>query len=285
LILRLVGASLRRRPRQLALISAAVLVAAATVATLAGFSARAGQRLGERLAVFGPNLLVRPQVGGPPALPAGASRRVAAVPGVLSVKIIESAAPIGDGSPSSDPLGPAGRPVLRLEVRAEPGQLESVAQQIEGRVEGVEASPVQKTSASDARLIHRLTLVLLAISGVSFLLALISVGAATTALVGERRVEIGLMLALGLSGRRVGGLLAAELLTAALLAALAGAFLGELAAGRLEHQLLGGGAGLSFTWSGLTAAAAVGALVVGVSLIAALWRIEGVDAARVLRGE
>src|SRR6202040_2613084 len=80
-------ASLRRRPRQLALILAAVLVAAATVATLAAFSVRAETRLGAGLAAFGPNLVVRPQIGGAPALPPGTAARVRQVPGVLSVSV------------------------------------------------------------------------------------------------------------------------------------------------------------------------------------------------------
>ncbi len=186
MIARLVLASLRRRPRQLALILAAVLVAAATVATLAGFSVRAETRLGAGLAAFGPNLVVRPQVGGAPALPPGAAARVRQIPGVLSVS-----APAAGG-------GPGGQPA-RLDVRAEPALLPTVAKAIEERVEGVEATPLLKTSASDARTIRRLTLLLAAVSGVSFLLALLSVGAATAALVGERRVEVGLMLALGYS--------------------------------------------------------------------------------------
>ena len=274
MIARLVLASLRRRPRQLALILAAVLVAAATVATLAGFSERAETRLGAGLAAFGPNLVVRPQVGGAPGLPPGAATLVRRIPGVLAVTA--PAAP--------DPDSP-GRQPARLDVRAEPARLAAVAKTIEERIEGVEATPLLKTSASDARTIHRLTLVLAAVSGVSFLLALLSVGAATAALVGERRVEVGLMMALGYSGRRVGGMLAAELLAAALVAALAGELLGEIAASGLERRLLGGAGGLVLTWNGLAGAAAVAVLVVGASLAVALRRIERLDAALVLRGE
>lgn len=288
MIARLVLASLRRRPRQLALILAAVLVAAATVVTLAGFSERAETRLGAGLAAFGPNLVVRPQVGGAPGLPPGAAARVRQIPGVLSV-----AAPAAGGGPGSvEEPGHAGAQaarlhgqVARLDVRAEPARLPAVAKAIEERIEGVEATPLLKTSASDARTIRRLTLVLVAVSGVSFLLALLSVGAATAALVGERRVEVGLMLALGYSGRRVGGMLAAELLAAALVAALTGELLGEIAASALERRLLGGAGGLILTWSGLAGAATVAVLVVGASLAVALRRIERLDAAVVLRGE
>lgn len=299
MIPRLVVASLRRRPRQLGLIAAAVLVAAATVATLAAFSARAGERLGARLAEFGPNLVVRPEVGGPPALPPAAAARVAAIPGVLAVVPVPPAPPVPPASPapsaSSAPWAVTGagprRPLerspapLRLEVRVQPAALTAVARQVEASVEGVEAEPLRKTSESDARLIHRLSLVLLAVSCMAFLLALLSVGAATAALVGERRVEVGLMLALGLSGRRIGAVLAAELLTAALAAALAGDLAGELAAGSLARHLLGAGGGPALTWSGMAAAAAVAVVVVGASLLVTLGRIERLDPARVLRGE
>ncbi|HSG41349.1 MAG TPA: hypothetical protein VLE27_17035, partial [Thermoanaerobaculia bacterium] len=192
MVLRLIFASLRRRFRQLALILAAVTVAAATVATLAGFSSRAGERLSGQLSAFGPNLTVRPQVGGPDVLPADAVSRIRRIAGVQDVS---AAVPAKSGEPV----------VTRVEVRADAGRLEEVARAIESRVEGAEAAPLRRVSESDARLTERLTLVLAGVSFVSFLLALLSVGAATTALVGERRTEIGLLLALGYTGRRVGG--------------------------------------------------------------------------------
>jgi len=264
MLARLVYASLRRRFRQLGLILAAVTVAAATVTALAGFSARAQGRLGESLSAFGPNLTVRPQVGGPQRIADDAMARVRAVPGVRDVK----------GG------------VDRLDVRAEPGRITEVAAAIEAKVEGVEARPLLKVSESDARVTHRLTLVLAAVSAVTFIIALLSVGAATTALVGERRVEIGLLMALGYTGRRVAGLFAIELLAAAVLAGLIGMLLGEAAAGGLAHRLLGAASsGLSLTWNGLAAAALVSVLVVGASMTVALRRVERLDAARVLRGE
>jgi hypothetical protein len=281
---RLVFASLRRRFRQLALILAAVTVAAATVATLAGFSARAQGRLGESLSAFGPNLTVRPQVGGPARIPDEAVVRVAGVAGVRQARGVVD--PAGT-APARLPGEAAG--VDRIDVRAEPGRLTEIAAAIEARVEGVEARPLLKVSESDSRVTRRLTLVLAAVSAIAFVLALLSVGAATTALVGERRVEIGLLLALGYTGRRVAGLFAAELLAAAVLAGLAGVLLGEAAAAGLAHRLLGAhsgdGGGLSLTWSGFAAAALVSVLVVGASMTVALRRVERLEAARVLRGE
>jgi predicted lysophospholipase L1 biosynthesis ABC-type transport system permease subunit len=284
-ILRLVSASLRRRFRQLALILAAVTVAAATVATVAGFSERAHDSLGGSLAAFGPNLTVRPQVGGPESLVPEAVARVRAVPGVIAASGVPAEGTEVVTASTRAPRATADLAVARIEVRAEPGRLDEVAASIEARVEGVEAAPLRRVSEADARLTHRLTLVLLAVSAVSLLLALLSVGAATTALVGERRTEIGLLLSLGYTGRRVGAFLAAELLAAAVLAAAAGEVLGELAASGLSQRLLGSGGGLSLTWSGFAASCLAAVLVVGASMTVALRRVERLDAARVLRGE
>lgn len=278
MLARLVLASLRRRFRQLALILVAVAVAAATVATLAGFSSRAGRHLGEGMSAFGPNLTVRPQVAAPAVLPPPVLARVRAVPGVLSVQGVPAALPARSGGRKTAGFD-------RLEVRAESGRLAEVARGIESRVEGIEAVPLRRVSDSDARLTRRLTLILLAVSAVSLLLALLSVGAATTALVGERRTEIGLFLALGYTGRRVGAFLATELLAAALLAGALGDVAGELAAGSLAQRIFGAGGGAALTWSGFAAAALAAVLVVGSSMLMALRRVERLDAARVLRGE
>lgn len=278
MVFRLVLASLRRRFRQLALILAAVTVAVATVAALAGFSARAEKQMGKSLAVFGHNLTVRPQVGGPAAIQPEALARVREIPGVQTATGVTPTVSASFGQ--REDLG-----LERIEVRADAARLAEIARDIESRIEGVEAVPLLRVSESDARLTRRLTLVLAAVSAVSLLLALLSVGAATTALVGERRLEIGLLLALGYTGRRVGAFLAAELLAAAVIAGILGQILGELAAGGLAQRMLGAGGGASLTWSGFAAAALAALLVVGASMTMALRRVERLDAARVLRGE
>ncbi|MEP7009616.1 MAG: FtsX-like permease family protein [Acidobacteriota bacterium] len=277
MLLRLVGSSLRRRVRQLALILAAVAVAAATVAALGAFANRVETSLGRDLAAFGPNLTVRPQIGGPGAIPAAEAARVAGIAGVLWVH-----------GPQGAALG-SDRDWPRLDVRVEPSRLDDVARVIESQVAGVEARPLLKVSRSDEKVTRRVLRLLAAVSGVSLLLALLSVSAATAALVGERRTEIGLMLALGCTVGRVGRLLASELLIAALAAALVGELIGELAARDLAHRLLGAvpaaQSPAAVSGSGLLGAAIVAVLVVGVSMSIALSRISRLDAARVLKGD
>jgi hypothetical protein len=270
MLVRLVLGSLRRRFRQLALIAGAVAVAAATVSTLGGFASRVQEQVGSDLAAFGANLMVRPEVGGLERLAAADLARVRGLPGVVWARGV--AAPAGDG-------------LLRLEVRAEGARLDAVAAAVEATLAGTEARPLLRVSASDRQLSRRLTLLLGAVGAVSLALALVAVGAATTALLGERRREMGLFFALGYEPRRVGGLFAAELLTAALLAALAGEVAGELAAAALAGRVVGSGGGLAVTASGLAAAAAAAVLVVGGALAVALRRVARLDAARVLQGE
>jgi hypothetical protein len=323
MIVRLVLASLRRRFRQMALILAAVAVAAATVAALAAFSTRAERRLAANLAAFGPNLTVRPQVGGRPAMPPDALERIRRLPDVQSASAPDrriateawpgsGAAPkarAGPGAGAAPETGRAAGPggaagasgLARIEVRAEPERLARVAHEIEAEVEGVEAVPLLRVSESDARVTRRLTLVLIAVAAVSTLLALLSVGAATTALLGERRTEVGLLLALGYTSRRVGLFFGAELLVAALLAAVAGEVAGELGARALAQRAfgdLGAAAGtaaqaalpaahgaLPVTWAGFAAAAGVAVTVVAGAIALVLSRLERLDAASVLRGD
>lgn len=276
MIVRLLAASLRRRFGQLALIVAAVAAAAATVTTVTGFAARADAGLAHDLAAFGPNLVVRPQVGAPPTLPAAEVERVRALPGVVRAD--------GVRAPAAGTVD-AGAGVDRIEVRADRGRLGEVAAAVEAAVPGAEARPLLRVSESEAALARRVTWILAALGVLTCLLAAISVGAATVALVDERRVEVGLFLALGFTGRRTAAIFAAEMLTAALVAAVAGDLAGEAAAAALARHLLAGAAGPASPWAGLAAAVAAALVVVAVSMTFALRRIGRLAPARVLRGE
>ncbi len=351
MMLRLFGASLRRRPPQLALVALAVFVAATTWAALAGFSARSRARLAADLRAFGPNLVVRPQVGAP-LLPVGEVGRVAGLPAVevaagvaeLSAAALPALAGSGLRLFVSGPeilrlhpgweleghwpragevaLGAAAapraaaalaRPVSgrittgealddavflpiedlpslgvvgldRIEARAAPARLTEAARDIEAAVAGAEARPLARVSAGDARLARRILLLLGAIGAVTLALALISVTGATAALLNERRGEMALLAALGYSGRKLAGLVAAELGAAALVAAVAGALGGEWLAGGLGRRFYGA-AGPGLTAGGALAAAAAAAAVVAVGVAVTLLRIGRLEVAAVLRGE
>lgn len=81
---RLLYGSLRRRFQPLAAIALAATVAAGTLAAAAGLGSRLEEGASAGLHAAGPNLLVRPQVGGPVRLPAEEIERVLGTPGVLA---------------------------------------------------------------------------------------------------------------------------------------------------------------------------------------------------------
>lgn len=175
----------------------------------------------------------------------------------------------------------------RIEVRTERGRLDEVAAAVTAQVAGAEARPLRRVSLAEAGLIRRLTLLLAGVSAVAVALALISVVAATTALMEVRRTELGLLLALGYTELRVARLLAVEVLAAALTAALAGTVAGELIARGLALRVLGSAQETAvpvWTWSGPAAAALAALLVVGGSLVLAVRRCGSLDAARLLKG-
>jgi len=363
---RLLASSLLRRPRQLLLIQLAVLVAAATCSTVAGFAARGRERLRADLRAFGPNLIVRPQATAGLRLPLDDLERVRETEGVeLAAGVAERPGEVAEAGgvrvraeetggsrlvfadaefvrlhprwelsgrwpgPGEAALGqtvsPAagaaaqGRPVVgrlatgesldaavflpledlaelagagldsigvdRIEVRADPGRLAEVAAALESSLPGAEARPLLSRSAADERLSGRLAALLGVVGGLTLLLAALTVAAAAGAIVGERRGEIGLFLALGWGRRRVAGLFAAELLAGALVAAIAGELVGEAAAAGLVRRALGESAAVELSSTGLLAAGAGALVVVGVALAAALRRLGRFTAAELLAGE
>jgi putative ABC transport system permease protein len=371
MMIRLLLTSLWRRPRQLMLILVAVAVTAATVTALASFTTRARSGLAQDLSLFGPNLIIRPEVGGPRHLPAGIAHELRDLPGVVAVAAVArtttrarlivgpdgtSVAPDPQAEPmpliaadehwtrlhpawqwhghwprpgevalgagialpvATDATVPAnvhavsgtlttgeqgqdlallvplsdlaawhdGAGVGRLEARVKPDRLQAVADAAQARIPGIDAEPVRRVSQSDAQLTRRVALLLAAVAVVTLLLAALSVATSTTALIGERRRELALFIALGYTGERVGVLVGAELFIAALVAALAGGFAGEAAAGSLSRHILGLATLSGVTWQGLTAAVLAALLVVGLSSVLAFLRIRGLDLAFLLRGD
>ena len=117
MIRRLLSGSLRRASGRLAVIALATTVAAGTVAAAAGLGGRLAGAAASRLHESGPNLLVRPQVGGPARLEAADVERVLATPGV------EAAAGVLELEAAADVVaGEDGRLGVRL-ARAGEGRL------------------------------------------------------------------------------------------------------------------------------------------------------------------
>jgi hypothetical protein len=189
-----------------------------------------------------------------------------------------------DGSVFAPLADYAASGLRRIEVRAEPRNLHRIARAIERRVPGVEARPFERVTESERRLSGRIEWLLVCAGAISLALAVASVAASTAALLGERRRELALMLALGHPARRLLGLVAAELAFAAAAAAVLGQLAGEAGAAALARRLWGGGA-FHLTPGGALAAVGVVVLVVLAGVAVAVRRIAGVEPSAVLRGE
>jgi putative ABC transport system permease protein len=135
----------------------------------------------------------------------------------------------------------------------------SVAHQIDEALPGAAAAVVPRITTASRDLLGRLRGVVLAVAAVALLGAILGVTAVMTATVLERRLEAGLMLALGAEGWRVAGFF----LTEAALLGLAGGLLGGLAGLVLGRPLGQAVFGVAVPWAPvlLPLAAAAGVIL------------------------
>lgn len=178
-----------------------------------------------------------------------------------------------------------GAPALdRIEVRAAGEHLEETAAAIEARVPGAEARPLVRVTATEARLVRKLQLLVAGVGSVCLLLALTTVGSATLALLEDRRREMALFLALGYTGRWVQGLMTAELALVGLASVAAGGLLGEAGAAALAGALLGEVGGFRPGVAGLAAGLVSVAAVMALAAALVRRRVERLEPAPVLQG-
>lgn len=110
----------------------------------------------------------------------------------------------------------------------------SIALQIEQALPGTDARPIRRVAEGEGRILTRVRSLMWLVTLAALFASALAVGATSAATVLERRVEVGLMKALGAGTKLVAGLLAAE----QVLLALVGGALGY-AGGILLARLLG----------------------------------------------
>jgi putative ABC transport system permease protein len=162
-------------------------------------------------------------------------------------------------------------------------RVESLASSIESRLPGIRADLVRQIAQSEGRILGRLRLTMLLVALLILVAASLSVGTTLTALVMDRRLEIGTMKAIGAEGRDLMRLFLFEL--GAL--GLAGGIIGY-AAGMVLAQPIG----KSLFNSGVAPRLAVFGIVLAISLAVAMLsgilpikRIKEVQPAVILKGD
>jgi putative ABC transport system permease protein len=117
--------------------------------------------------------------------------------------------------------------------------ISSIAYQIQQELPGTEVRVIRRVADGEGQILSRVQILLWLVTGSSLLAAALAVGASSAASVIERRVEIGLMKALGAGSATVGFLLTAEQLLLAFVGGGTGYAIGIILARLLGKKIFG----------------------------------------------
>ena len=117
--------------------------------------------------------------------------------------------------------------------------ISAIALQISEELQGTDVRVIRRVAEGEGQILTRVQLLLWLVTGSALLAAALAVGASSAASVIERRVEIGLMKALGAGSGMVGFLLAAEQLLLAFVGGGTGYALGIILARLLGEKIFG----------------------------------------------
>lgn len=161
--------------------------------------------------------------------------------------------------------------------------ISSIAFQIQQELPGTDVRVIRRVAEGEGAILTRVRLLLWFVTGASLLAAALAVGASSAASVIERRVEIGLMKALGAGSAMVGFLLAAEQLLLAFVGGGIGYAVGIVLARLLGQKIFGAAPEPSFIVFLVILALAAGVTLLGSSL--PLHRASRIEPAPILKGE
>jgi putative ABC transport system permease protein len=159
----------------------------------------------------------------------------------------------------------------------------SIAYSIKQVLPGSEVRVIRRVADGEGKILTRVRMLLWLVTFASLLAAALAVGASSAASVIERRMEIGLMKALGAGSGTVGWLLAAEQLLLAFVGGSIGYGLGLLLARFLGTKIFGVPPAPSLLVLGIVLVLAAGVTLLGSAL--PLRRAANCDPAPILRGE
>jgi len=161
--------------------------------------------------------------------------------------------------------------------------ISSISHQIQQQLPGVEVRAIRQVAEGEGRILTRVSGLMWMVTIAALLAAALAVGATSATTVLERRLEIGLMKALGASRRAVSSFFIAEQLFLALVGGVLGYGLGILLARALGVGIFG--VAPELRWILLPIVLVLAAAVALVGSLLPLGRASRVDPAPVLRGE
>ncbi|MEW5815622.1 MAG: FtsX-like permease family protein [Spirochaetota bacterium] len=173
--------------------------------------------------------------------------------------------------------------LVQVSALAAGSSLNEITTRIENRLPNVQARPLQQFAEAEEGVLEKIRLLMGLAAGLILLVAALTVGSTMMTAVLERRMEIGLMKALGASERKVVGFFLAEGVSVGISGGLSGFITGLGAAALIGRQVFQA-APLPNPW-GLPVSLGIS---LGVGLLASLWPVRSalkIDAAVSLRGE
>jgi putative ABC transport system permease protein len=161
--------------------------------------------------------------------------------------------------------------------------ISSISHQIQQQLPGVEVRAIRQVAEGEGRILTRVSGLMWIVTIAALFAAALAVGATSATTVLERRSEIGLMKALGASGRAIGAFFVAEQLFLALVGGVLGYALGLVLARALGIGIFG--VAPELRWILLPIVLVLAAVVALLGSLLPLGRASRVDPAPVLRGE
>jgi putative ABC transport system permease protein len=161
--------------------------------------------------------------------------------------------------------------------------ISSISRQIQQQLPGVDVRAIRQVAEGEGRILTRVSGLMWMVTIAALFAAALAVGATSATTVLERRVEIGLMKALGASRRVVSSFFIAEQLFLALVGGVLGYALGILLARALGVGIFG--VAPELRWILLPIVLLLAAVVALLGSLLPLGRASRVDPAPVLRGE
>ncbi|HTV58459.1 MAG TPA: ABC transporter permease [Verrucomicrobiae bacterium] len=172
--------------------------------------------------------------------------------------------------------------LVQLSVMPAPAAISGVTGQLRSALPGLQVNPIRQVTKGAGDLLHRIRLLVISTVSLILVLTALCVLATMAALTMERRVDVGLMKALGGSITRVMTLFVAEVAILAAAGGLIGWAVGVELSGWMGRRVFG--AAISTRWEvlPLTMALVLGVAVAGALPLRSLGRVK---AAVILRGE
>ena len=161
--------------------------------------------------------------------------------------------------------------------------ISSISFQMEQALPGTEVRTIRRVADTEGRVLSRISTLLWLVTIAALIAAALAVAATSAATVLERRVEIGIMKAIGASNSLVSGIFLTEQLLLAIVGGVLGFILGAALARVLGESVFGSPAPLKLVLLPVVLGIAAAVAVVG-SLIP-LRRAARLDPAPILRGE